>query len=614
MSDRSAEALHQLPAPSRPKHLPLAMPSEAPSQVPARMVNEVLYCGRLAYLEWAQGEFLGNAYTVEGTLVHRRVDEKDGSLRAEEDDEDGPRPFEVRSVSLGSERLGLVAKIDLVEGEGSLAIPIETKRGEAPEIPGGAYLPERAQVCAQVLLLREHGFDAPHGEIYFARSRRRVKIEIDDTLIQQTLGAAARLRELTARGELPPPLEDSPKCKGCSLAPICLPDEIVLLRGLRSEPLDPPSEQLTFAFAEPAAPSGPEPDPWNLGPPTGEPEPPLLRRLVPARDEAVPLYVQSPHGRLSLDGELLRVDVGADRPRTVRLALTSHVALFGNIQVTMQALAALLDRDIPLVLFSSGGWYRGRTSGHGSKNIELRVAQHRIAADAPRAAELARSFVAAKIRNQRTMLRRNALGVEGLVLNELEALAKKAESAESVPSLLGLEGTAARYYFGQFPRMLKGETSFDLEGRNRRPPRDPVNAALSLAYALLVKDVALALVAVGLEPLLGFLHQPRYGRPALALDLMEEMRPLLADSVVITALNTGVLTADDFLVGATGCALKPAGRKRFIEAYERRMDQLVTHPIFGYRISYRRILEVQARLLSRVLLGEIPEYPAFRTR
>lgn len=617
MSDRSSNAPRPKEAlPPRPKHLPLVMPSEPPELVPARMVNEVLYCERLAYLEWAQGEFMGNTFTVEGTLVHRRIDEKDGAL-PEADEDDEPKPFSVRSVSLSSEKLGLIAKIDLVEGEGSQAIPIETKRGQAPEgLRSGAYLPERAQLCVHVLLLREHGYDAPHGEIWFAGSKKRVKIEIDDWLIDRTLTAAAQARAVTGAGQIPPPLEDSPKCKGCSLAPICLPDEVTLLKGLKGEPLDEPAEQLAFAFAEPVSAgdtAAPEPDPWQLGPPERE-YPDAIRRLVPARDEAVPLYVQTQHGRLSLDGELLMVDTGAERPRGVRLTHTSHVALFGNVQVTTQALAALMDRDIPLVLFSNGGWYRGRTLSHGTKNVELRVAQHRAAADPEVAVTLARTFVAAKIRNQRTMLRRNALGVEGLVLNELEGLAKKAEGADNVPSLLGLEGTAARYYFGAFTRMLKSETSFEIDGRNRRPPRDPVNAMLSLSYALLVKDVALALVAVGLEPLLGFLHQPRYGRPALALDLMEEMRPLLGDSAVITALNTGVVTAEDFLLGATGCALKAPGRKRFIESYERRMDQLVTHPIFGYRVSYRRILEVQARLLSRVLLGEIPEYPAFRTR
>jgi len=155
---------------------------------------------------------------------------------------------------------------------------------------------------------------------------------------------------------------------------------------------------------------------------------------------------------------------------------------------------------------------------------------------------------------------------------------------------------------------------FDLEGRNRRPPRDPINALLSFAYSLLTKELAHTIASAGIDPLLGFFHQPRFGRPALALDLMEEFRPIVADSTVISAINNGVVTSSDFLEHPTGVALKSYGRKRFILAYERRMDQLVTHPVFGYRISYRRVLEVQARLFGRFLLGEIPSYPEFRTR
>ncbi|WP_242515779.1 CRISPR-associated endonuclease Cas1 [Sorangium cellulosum] len=230
----------------------------------------------------------------------------------------------------------------------------------------------------------------------------------------------------------------------------------------------------------------------------------------------------------------------------------------------------------------------------------------------------ARGVVVSKIKNARTMLRRNHAAAEPAVLSELDQLARKAAEAPSLASLLGLEGTAARAYFGAFPGMLKGPDevrgAFDLEGRNRRPPRDPVNALLSLAYALLAKDLAVTLGTVGLDPLLGFYHQPRFGRPALALDLMEELRPIVADSVVVAAINNGVIAPDDFQRHGDAVALRPAGRKKFLMAYERRMDQLVTHPVFGYRISYRRVLEVQARLLARVLLGEVGAYPSFRTR
>ncbi len=444
-------------------------------------------------------------------------------------------------------------------------------------------------------------------------------IAIDEALIARTKGAVEELRALATGGVLPPPLQDSPKCRGCSLVGICLPDEVHLLRGLEGRPLDPPvedePEQLAL-FGSDAW--GPLPkDPWGLV--GGEPEPPpepAVRRLVPGRDERIPLYVQAQGARLSLDGDRLRVRSGGAIVADARLPQASQVALFGNPQISTQALAACLERDIPVVFFSSGGWFRGRTVGHGSKNIELRIHQHRAALDVPVATALARTMVAAKIRNCRTLLRRNHPTPSPVLLNELEALAKKSERADSVASLLGYEGTAARSYFGAFAGMLKGEAgaTFDMEGRNRRPPKDPVNALLSLAYALLVKDCVLAASVVGMDPLLGFLHQPRYGRPALALDLMEEMRPLIADSVVLTALNTVVVGESDFVRTPVGCSLKPAGRKRFIAAYERRMDHLVTHPLFGYRLSYRRLLELQARLLSRVLLGEMDVYPAFRTR
>ena len=160
----------------------------------------------------------------------------------------------------------------------------------------------------------------------------------------------------------------------------------------------------------------------------------------------------------------------------------------------------------------------------------------------------------------------------------------------------------------------QGEFVLDFNNRNRRPPVDPVNAMLSYAYAMLAKDLTIACWSVGLDPFMGFYHQAKFGKPALALDLMEEFRPLIADSVVVTAINTGVVGPCDFVRRGGAVALLPEGRKRFLQAYERRMESEVTHPIFGYKISYRRVLDVQVRLVSRLLLGEIPEYAAFTTR
>jgi len=610
-----------------PRRLPLA--TEPPALVPARMINETLYCERLMYLEWAQSEFEDNAFTADGTNVHARADQPGGALppaevvakgaaarsapgEGEEDDDVGPPPYEARALWLSSEALGMTAKIDVVEGSATgVVVPIEYKRGAAPDVPEGAYLPERAQLCAQVMILRDNGYACDHGEIYFARSRRRVTITIDEPLIEITKEAALRARQLAAAGIMPPPLVDSPRCDGCSLVGICLPDETNLLRGADRPTADdgspvPGADDAMAAFW---------PVPANDDDADTDSEV-VLRRLQPARDDELPLYVQEQGAKISLVGEELVVK-GRDGTTTrARLPNTSQISLFGNIQISTQALRAALERGISISFLTSGGWYCGRATGTDSKNIELRVAQHRTLADPDACLVLARGVVASKIRNCRTLLRRNHAEAPEVTLFELEQLAKKAEGATALGSLLGLEGTAARSYFSAFSGMLKGDASevFDLDGRNRRPPRDPINALLSFAYSLLTKELAHTIASAGLDPLLGFFHQPRFGRPALALDMMEEFRPIVADSTVISAINNGVVTSSDFVIHPTGVSLKAHGRRRFILAYERRMDQLVTHPVFGYRISYRRVLEVQARLFGRFLLGEIPAYPEFRTR
>ena len=164
------------------------------------------------------------------------------------------------------------------------------------------------------------------------------------------------------------------------------------------------------------------------------------------------------------------------------------------------------------------------------------------------------------------------------------------------------------------PPEASGVRAFDFQHRNRRPPRDPINALLSFAYSMLTKDLTIICHSIGFDPFIGFYHQPRFGRPALALDLLEGFRPLVADSAVLSAVNTRMVSAADFIRVGDAVALTPAGRKGFIRAYEQRIDTLVTHPLFGYRVSYRRVMEIQARLLARVVTGELTTYPGFETR
>jgi CRISPR-associated protein Cas1 len=269
--------------------------------------------------------------------------------------------------------------------------------------------------------------------------------------------------------------------------------------------------------------------------------------------------------------------------------------------------------------FSQGGWFYGITSGLTTKNVFLRQSQFRLATEEWFALRLARKLVAGKIRNQRVMLMRNHEEPPKLVLEQMLEMAERAEESTSLEKLLGIEGNGARLYFGAFDGMIKQESenggfSLDFESRNRRPPKDPVNALLSLAYSLLSKDLTVACAAVGFDPMMGFYHQPRFGRPALALDLMEPFRPLIAESAVLNAINTRMVAPKDFVRAGRAVALTSAGRRGFFQAYEARMDTLVTHPIFGYRVSYRRLLEVQARLLAKVLEGELDEYAVFVTR
>ena len=592
----------------RPKRLPLVPheDSETPL-VPARIINEVLYCERLMYLEWVQGEWADNYFTADGRSVHKRADKPGKPLTEPEviSEEGEPLPYTARSVWLSSQQLGITAKVDVIEVEGKNVVPIEYKRGKRPDRPEGAYLPERAQLCAQVLLLREHGFQCDHGEIYYAKDRQRVEIAIDEALISVVSDAVTKIKELAASGELPPPLSDSPKCYGCSLVGICLPDEVQALNDdfVRREPAPMPKQPTDED----------EPDPWGFGP---DPAQRPLRRMFPARDDKVPLYVQAQGALLKLDGERFVVQCKDGGNAVARIANTSHVSIYGNVQVTTPVLRTLLERNIPTLFFTYGGWYQGRLVAGEPKNVELRMAHYDGVQSPVMCVRLAQGFVASKILNCRTLLRRNHASAPAVALSELKQLARKARHTNELGSLLGIEGAAARVYFSEFSGMLKRESAdqFDFDGRNRRPPRDPVNALLSFSYTMLAKELLIAVTAVGLDPMLGFYHQAHFGRAGLALDLMEEFRPIIADSVVINAINTGVIQPDDFIRAAGSVNLATAARKRFILAFERRMDQLVTHPVFDYRISYRRVLEVQARLLSRYLLGEIKFYPEFRVR
>lgn len=542
---------------------------DVPEYVPARMVNEFCYCPRLFYLEWVQSRFEASADTAEGVYRHRGVDHQQGRVPSPDDVDDLRR---ATSVTVGSDRLGLIAVIDLLEVDDGTVIPVDIKKGRPPA-DGPAWEPEMLQLCVQGLLLREHGYRCDHGIVSYSETRERRTVPFDDALVARTLGYLAELREVAARDEPPPPLIDSPKCPRCSLVGICLPDETNVL-----------AERIE-------------------GPP---------RRLTPAASAARPLYVTEQGAYVGLRDGRVEVTRKGETLGSIRLIDVSQVNVTGNAQMSTQLLRECFRREIPVLWFSYGGWFCGIAEGLPSKHVELRRRQAGVAHQA--GLPVARRFVEGKVRNSRTLLMRNTRERHAPTLSSLKQLSDDAAHAPNLGSLLGTEGAAARLYFAQFSTMLRDDRDFDFEHRNRRPPRDPVNCLLSYLYALLVRDLTAICFGVGFDPYLGFFHRPRFGRPALALDLAEEFRPLVADSVVVNLINNGEVQPSDFVVRAGGVALTPEGRKRVIGAYERRLDAEVTHQIFGYRVSYRRLFEVQARLLGAYLLREVPEYVPFTTR
>lgn len=546
-----------------------------PELVPARMVNEFAYCPRLFFLEWVQARFTDNADTVEGRYQHRAVDRERGAAPLPDDGE----VRAARSLLLSSPRLGLIARVDVLEGVGGAARPVDVKRGSPPNIPGQAWEPERVQLCVQGLLLREAGYTCDEGILYFAEARRRVSVPFDEALIARTLQLVEELRAVADHDLAPSPLVDSPKCPRCSLVGICLPDETNALAARSAMP---------------------------------------VRRLLPRDPAPRPLYITEQGATVGLRSGRVEVTRKGELLSSARLLDVAQLCVYGNAQVTSQLLRELLAREAPVCWFSYGGWFSGMAEGLPSKHVELRRRQAALAGQG--GLGIARHIVEGKIRNSRTLLRRNARNPRpDAVIASLKELADQAMTATSTGSLLGIEGAAARLYFSTFPLMLREDLRlpggpFTFEGRNRRPPRDAVNCLLSYGYALLVKDLTATTFAVGFDPYLGVYHRPRFGRPALALDLAEELRPLLAESVVVQLINNGEARPSHFVTRAGGIALTSEGRRAVIGAYERRLDAEITHPTFGYRIAWRRVLDVQARVLAAHMLGEAPEYVPMLTR
>lgn len=536
-----------------------------------------------------EGIHLPSEDTEQGNRVHRRVDKpsSDDAGTVRQDGQDDDRPRTVRSLTLTSERLGLTATLDLVEINGSRATPIEYRKGRAcrlyDQADDGEYGPwptDRVQVGLQAILLEEAGYNVEECALYYAAEKRRVVVRVDDALRSEALTTLENAKSCS-QGSRPLPLINDARCPRCSLQPICLPDEINHQRQTNGESQNP-------------------------------------RKIWPPRDDGIHVVSQQDGTKIGVRGSSLTIsDYNGKKLKELPLAGVESLSLLGSVQISTQAVQTLADRGLPIAFLSGAGRVVAMIDPLDSVSADVRRAQVRGFDDPTRRLELSRALVVAKIINQRTLLMRNhGDRLPARISDGLHEQVKAATDAASVDAVRGHEGQAASLYFSHFAGMFKSDLSleFDSNGRQRRPPPDPINATLSFAYSMLTHECTAALRVARLEPAIGAFHTSRPGRPALSLDLMEPFRPLIADSIAITAFNRGELKEGHFLRTAAGCAFTADGRKAFFAVYGRRMADQVTHPVFGYKLSYRRMIILHARLIAAWLMGEAPTLAFLTTR
>ncbi|WP_053957660.1 type I-D CRISPR-associated endonuclease Cas1d [Inediibacterium massiliense] len=329
------------------------------------------------------------------------------------------------------------------------------------------------------------------------------------------------------------------------------------------------------------------------------------------------LYVTEQYTTLRKEDEQIKLYKGKEKLIQIPIFKIKQIVLFGEVTVTASTINMLAKNKITLCYLTSRGKFISRIDPEASKNVIVRLKQYETHNDKnEKSLQLAKQFIIGKIKNSRTVLMKANRGNNKSkrlddAIEELKRLENQSEKQTNIDSLRGIEGRAASVYFSVFSEMIKADFSFDK--RTKRPPKDPVNAMLSFGYVLLANEMSSAVSTIGLDPYIGFLHRLRYGRASLALDLMEEFRALFVDRLVLSIINNKIIKKDDFEEVLGQVKMTKKAIKKYLEAYERKKYDQIYHPIFKYKTNYQECFHLQARLLSKALMGEI-QYEPFLIR
>lgn len=534
------------------------------------------YCPRLFYLEEVEGIHVQDERVFAGRRLHAEIDAKEASSWEE--------------LWLEDEELGLCGKVDALRYHDGTLIPYEHKRGRSAKSSDGrseAWPSDRIQVIAYAMLIEKvHAITVPEGRVRYHQSNVTVRVLCDRANREEVLKCIEQARALARSIERPPVTDNEKLCRKCSLAPVCLPEEARL------------SDQDLLTLRRP-------------------------KRLFPADDERKVIHIVESSASVGKSGNQIKISYRDDRAsQTLPVAEVGQIVLHGFSQISTQCIRFCAHNDIGVHFITGGGQYVGGVN-YNTSAVQRKLRQYAALSNENFCLGLAKRLVCCKAESQRQVLMRfrrrggeinsNLTDLTG----QMSKMIRLIENAEDIQSLLGIEGRIARLYFSALPQIISSElpATMQFNGRSKRPPRDPINCLLSYGYSFLIKDILNAVLTVGLEPAIGFYHQPRSSAPPLVLDLMELFRVIMVDIPVLNSVNRMQWDAsEDFINAGQQVWLSDFGKRKLIEIYERRKVETWKHPAIGYSLSYGRIFELEVRLLEKEWMNEGGLFAKLRLR